>query len=78
MEHTVSGVEFSLDGNFVYSASGVSINKYLDIKEGSCINTLKGHDERVRGISLNMKRDLLASSSDDEKIFIWQTCPNNI
>lgn len=41
--------------------------KFWDINGGNCKNTLKGHDEWVRGISLNTKGDLLASSSDDEK-----------
>ena len=77
-EHTVSCVEFSPDGNFIYSASRDHMIKYWDINGGNCKNTLKGHEEWVRGISLNMKGDLLASSSDDEKIFIWQTGTNTV
>ena len=50
----------------------------MDINDGNFKNTLKGHDERIRGISLNAKGDLLASSSDDEKIFIWQTGSNTV
>ena len=73
-----SDVEFSPDGNFIYSASRDHTIKYWDINGGSCKNTLKGHEEWVRGISLNMKGDLLASSSDDEKIFIWQTGTNTV
>ena len=41
-------------------------------------NTLKGHEEWVRSVSLNSKGDLLASSCDDEKIFIWQTGTNTV
>ena len=52
--------------------------KFWDINGGNCKNTLKGHEDWVRGISLNNKGDLLASSSDDEKIFIWQTGSNTV
>ena len=52
--------------------------KYWDINTGNCKNTLKGHEEWVRSVSLNSKGDLLASSCDDEKIFIWQTGTNTV
>ncbi len=38
----------------------------------------KKYEEWVRRISLNIKGDLLASSSDDEKIFVWQTGTNSV
>ena len=75
-EHTVSCVEFTPDGNFLYSASIDHMIKYWDVNSSNCKNTLKGHEEWVRSVSWNNKDDLLASSSDDEKIFIWQTNSN--
>ena len=50
-EHTVSCVEFTPDGNFLYSDSRDHMIKYWDVNSGICKNTLKGHEGWVRSIS---------------------------
>ena len=72
----MSFTEFTPDGKFLYNASRDHMIKFWDANTGNCKNTLKGHEEWVRSVSLNLKGDLLASSSDDEKIFVWQILYN--
>jgi len=70
-EHTVSSVEFSNDGNFIYSCSRDKTIKLWEISTGNCKKTLSGHNEWVRAISLNTAGTLIASCSDDETIIVW-------
>lgn len=72
-DHSVSSVEFSPDGNILYSASRDKTIKVWDAVSGICKHTIKGHEEWVRSLSLNTKGTLLASSADDETVIVWTT-----
>jgi platelet-activating factor acetylhydrolase IB subunit alpha len=69
----VSAIEFTADGNFIYSCSRDKTIKLWEISTGNCKKMFVGHNDWVRSISLNAKGDLLASCSDDENIMIWNT-----
>jgi platelet-activating factor acetylhydrolase IB subunit alpha len=45
--------------------------KMWDTNTGFCVATFQGHEEWVRGITINYKGTLLASCSKDETIIIW-------
>lgn len=70
-EHTVGSIEFSIDGNFIYSCSRDKTIKFWELSTGNCKKTFTGHTEWVRCISLNSSGNLLASCSDDESIIVW-------
>ncbi|KAK3816668.1 MAG: WD40-repeat-containing domain protein [Benniella sp.] len=67
-------------GRVVYSpnssqiASGSSIDhtvRLWDIRTGTCIQTLNGHDSNILSIAYSPQGDQIASSSDDKTIKIW-------
>lgn len=72
-EHSVSSIEFSIDGNLLYSASRDKTIKIWEVSSGFCKNTLKGHKEWVRTLSINETSVFIASGSDDESIIIWNS-----
>jgi platelet-activating factor acetylhydrolase IB subunit alpha len=70
-EHTVSVIEFTPDGNFIFSCSRDKSIRLWEVSTGYCKKTLNGHNEWVRSISINNGGNLLASCSDDESIVVW-------
>lgn len=42
-----------------------------DTNSGYCVQTLRGHSDWVKRVAVNSKATLLASSSKDETIIIW-------
>jgi platelet-activating factor acetylhydrolase IB subunit alpha len=45
--------------------------KLWDFNSGFCVNTLRGHTDWVKRVVVNYKGNLMASSSKDETIIVW-------
>ena len=45
--------------------------KIWDTATGFCTNTLKGHSNWVRRVTVNRKGTLMASGSKDETVIVW-------
>jgi platelet-activating factor acetylhydrolase IB subunit alpha len=69
----VSSIEFTNDGNFLFSGSRDKTIKFWEVSTGNNKKTFSGHSEWVRCVSLNSQGNLLASSGDDELIIIWNS-----
>ena len=67
----MSSVEFLPGGDFLMSSSRDQTIKMWDTNSGYCTQTIKGHTDWVKRVSVNHKGNLLASSSKDETIIIW-------
>jgi len=67
----VSSLEFMQGGDYLLSCSRDQTIKLWDTNSGNCIQTVKGHSDWIRKISINGKGTLLASASKDESIIIW-------
>ncbi|MBF0360401.1 MAG: hypothetical protein HQK49_05280 [Oligoflexia bacterium] len=50
---------------------GTSVINILNLDNGKNVNTLKGHNERIRDIKLSPDGKYLASGSDDQTIKLW-------
>lgn len=57
--------------NFVISASRDKTIKIWNISNGSCILTLNGHDNWVRGLAFHHSGKYLYSCSDDKTLRVW-------
>ena len=64
-------MEFLPGGDFLMSSSRDQTIKMWDTNSGYCTQTIKGHTDWVKRVSVNQKGILLASSSKDETIIIW-------
>lgn len=65
---------FDQSNRYCYSGSFEPTIKRWDIHTGHCVATfIGGHDDRIRGLSLNGDGTLLASAGRDGKICFWDT-----
>jgi WD40 repeat protein len=64
-------IAFSPDGNTLASGSVDQTVKLWSCQDGSLVNTLRGHYERVTGLGYAPDGSLLASSSMDGAIKLW-------
>ena len=46
--------------------------KLWDLSSSFCLNTVKGHSDWVKGISVNGSGSLVASCSKDQTVMIWK------
>ena len=69
----IHGVSFSPDGQTIASASWDKTIKLWQVADGKLLKTFTGHTGRVYGISFspNLAKPLLASSSNDGTIKLW-------
>jgi len=65
------GVAFSPDGTVIAAAHEDKTVKLFN-KEGTLLQTFKGHTNRVRSVSFSPDSRLIASGSDDNTAIIWQ------
>jgi Protein kinase domain/WD domain, G-beta repeat len=70
---TVSSLAFSATGAFFFSGSWDHTIKIWDIETGQQAGILKGHTDSVLAIAPNESQTLLASSSRDQTIRLWET-----
>jgi WD40 repeat protein len=64
-------VEFLPGGDFLLSCSRDETIKMWDTNSGFLVQTIKGHTDWVKRVAVNTKGSLMASSSKDETIIIW-------
>lgn len=64
-------MEFVPGGDFLFSSSNDQSVKMWDITTGFCVQTLKGHTDFVKKVAVNLTGSLMASSSKDQSIIIW-------
>ena len=74
----LNGSEFEQQSSQPQTPSAVLISasrdrsiKFWDVYSGSCLFTLFGHDNWVRGIRLHPNGKMLLSVSDDKTMRIW-------
>lgn len=61
----------STPGLFVASGGRDKVIKIWDTSTGSCIRTLVGHDNWVRGLAFSPNGKFLLSCSDDKTVRVW-------
>jgi Tol biopolymer transport system component len=66
-------MSFSSDGGRLASASDDQMVRVWDIATGQQLLTLKGHKDRVCGVSFSPDGERLASASFDQTVRVWDT-----
>jgi platelet-activating factor acetylhydrolase IB subunit alpha len=64
-------VEFTPNGEQLLSASRDKTVKVWDLTSGYCLKTLSGHTDWVKRVACNLYGTVIASSSKDSKIILW-------
>jgi len=71
-DHSVSGLQFTADGNFLVSFSRDKTLKIWDVKTGYCVKTITGASEWIKRVAVDVSGTLLASGGHDNLIKIWK------
>jgi eukaryotic-like serine/threonine-protein kinase len=66
---------FSLDGQFLYSASADQTIRIWDVSEQRCLAVLRGNMDEVYGLALSPDGKTLASCSKDGVVALWDATP---
>lgn len=61
------------NGTKLASASNDYTAKLWDLEKGEVLKTFKGHGGWVWGLAMNEEIGLMATSSTDATIFLWDT-----
>ncbi len=67
----IYGLDFSLDGQLIASASGDKTVKIWQL-DGTLLHTLRGHTERVWKVAFSPNSELIASTSVDQTVKLWK------
>jgi WD40 repeat protein len=76
----VTSLSFSPDDNILVSGGWSDDPKVdvWDIQTGGCIGTLKGYTKSIRSIEFSLCGNMIATSSGDHSVQIWNMCWNFI
>ena len=59
------------DGKTLASGSFDKTIKLWDTSTGECLQTLQGHTDRIKSVSISQNNKMVASGSDDTTVKIW-------
>jgi serine/threonine protein kinase/WD40 repeat protein len=71
----ISWLEFSRDGDTLYSASCDQTVRIWDLNEFRCLSVLRGHRDELSCLSLSPDGSRLVTGSKDGTVYVWRTQP---
>ncbi|QIH33416.1 WD40 repeat domain-containing protein [Sphingobacterium sp. DR205] len=71
-DHLVNQCLFSPDGKYLATSSSDYTTRIWSVPDMSLVSVLKGHKDDVEGLSFHHTRDIIATSSRDKTICIFQ------
>jgi WD40 repeat protein len=71
----VWAIAFSEDGQWLVTGSDDHNVRIWDMTSYKLLTVLNGHNNRVKGIAISPQKKIIASSSSDQEIILWQVEP---
>ncbi|MGL6282785.1 MAG: AAA-like domain-containing protein [Microcoleaceae cyanobacterium] len=71
----VWAIAFSEDGQWLVSGSDDHNVRIWDMSSYKLLTILNGHNNRVKGVAISPNKKIIASSSSDQGIILWQVEP---
>ncbi|MGK7893531.1 MAG: caspase family protein [Xenococcus sp. (in: cyanobacteria)] len=67
----INSIAFSRDRNFLISGNEDNTLHIWDLTDNSLVSTHQEHSDRIKTITINLKKKIIASAGDDRTIKIW-------
>lgn len=68
---TIKCAKFSVNDNFIISASADNTLRVWNVQTGKCMNVMKGHKDVVQSVDISPDGNYVVSTSSDQTMRIW-------